>query len=190
MRPLNLKGIPRWRRKQDTIFYLPERIHACEPHAAGALICQNIFRSLKCHACGLWTETAGMQTRQLAAALSNSWRNIKCNHCKRLRKANGWVCVCGVPWFRCAVHNASHLEGKSARHRDSHTDASPDAKRQRDAQAVIAAMPEPHVRAIRIRSRPTHAEPLTASLLTEQAPNRFRISLPPILQLRFPHLAE
>ena len=106
---LNPKGLPRWRRKHDRQFEIADTMEVSEPHADRVLMCNNIFRKLRCPGCGLWTETAGQQTRQCHNDLRNPWRNLKCSHCKRIRNANGWHCTCGVLWLTCPSHSAAHL---------------------------------------------------------------------------------
>ena len=183
--PLNLKGIPRWRRKNREKIQLPELPSVSTPQVLNTLVSNNLFRRLKCPACGLWTETAGWHTRRTHFELTTPWKNIKCGHCHKQRNAAGWVCSCGVPWFTCEVHNAAHLDGCKPKRLAVHQGSEEDAKRCRQMD-----MPPPQVRSIRCRNRPTEVEPSLATSLTELAPKRFKLSLPPVLKRRFPHLAE
>jgi len=187
---LNPKGLPRWRRKHDRQFEIADTMEVSEPHADRVLICNNIFRKLRCPGCGLWTETAGQQPRQCHDDLRNPWRNLKCSHCKRIRNANGWHCTCGVLWFKCPTHSAAHLDGhKPKRIGDQHI-SEPHCKTPKVSNLELSALPEPQVRAIRVRSRPAEMAPLPEVELNVQPVKRFRLSLPPVLKLRFPHLAE
>ena len=196
MGPLNLKGVPRWRRKQTQHFNIRDtagwqghldRDTPGRPKDDQVLSDNNMFRKLRCPACGLWTNTAGWQTRRWDCELRSPWRNLKCSHCKRMRNANGWHCTCGVLWFKCAVHNASHLEGAKPKRVGTNEVCGAKCKQVRfDA----FAMPVPQLRRLRIRSQPTEVVPLLEPELDEQAAKRFRMRLPPVLQRRFPHLAE
>ena len=154
------------------------------------LVANHIFRRLRCPGCGLWTETAGWNTRQWHTALRSPWENLKCAHCHRYRDANGWLCTCGVLWFKCAVHNATHLEGTKPKRECGQAPCGIANKRSKGEHVVPAAMLEPQVRATRVRSRPMQCEQLHETTLNAQVPKRFRISLPHVLQLRFPYLAE
>jgi hypothetical protein len=187
MAPLNLKGVPRWRRKQAQKFDIKDTVIGSEPQADQVLMYNNIFRKLRCPACGLWTDTAGRQTRRWDSELRSPWRNIKYDHCKRMRNANGWHCTCGVLWFKCAVHSASHLEGMKPKRMGSYKVCGANCKQVR-VDAIV--MPVPQLRSIRTRSRPTEVAPLLEPELTEQAAKRFRMRLPPVLKRRFPHLVE
>ena len=93
-------------------------------------------------------------------------------------------------WFKCPTHSAAHLDGhKPKRSGDQHI-SEPHCKTPKVSNLELSAMPEPQVRAIRVRSRPAEMAPLPEVELNVQSVKRFRLSLPPVLKLRFPHLAE
>ena len=103
--------------------------------------------------------------------------------------ASGWRCACGSKWYHCATHNAPHLDGTPLKRilREVKVDEEP-AKRQR---WLDAPLPEPEVRPIQVRKRRAPTDEVVSQVAVDQQPTkRYKLLLPHVLQLRFPHLSE